>query len=130
MAVALEMTCERCGKKEKAVSERLHHGGELLHFFEGGTKIHDVRPKQGNSIESDFCAGCTKLYEFFVASGTPEGRKKIGVPPHFEALMGLLQRIDRAAGGTGGEIGGDLRSALVGLLRSSGGDPAESGSPK
>jgi hypothetical protein len=127
MAVALEMTCERCGKKEKAVSERMHHGGELLHFFDGGAKIHDVRLKQSNSIESDFCASCTRLYEFFVASGTPEGRRKIGVPQHFEVLMNLLQRIDRAAGGTGAEIGGELRSALVGLLRSAGASKEELG---
>lgn len=117
MAVALEITCERCGKKEKPVSDRDHHGAEIQHFFDKGTKISDRRPGFG-MVQSDFCASCSKLYDFFVASGTPEGRKKIGVPQHFEVLMGLLQRLDRASGGTGGEIGGELREALVGLLKS------------
>lgn len=119
MAVSLEITCERCGKKEKPVTSKCE--GEERHFFKDGLKIIDQRPGVGDIPPSDLCSGCRKLYDFFLASGTPEGRKKIGVPQHFEVLMNLLQRVDRAAGGAGGEIAGDLRTALVGLLKSGGG---------
>lgn len=120
MSVSMKAACDRCGDEELAVASRISMATKPLEMFRDGCKVEVLR-FDGTSEQSDLCKNCTRLLDLFMAFGTPEGRAKIGVPKHFELLIGMIQKVDEATSRDGGEIGAAVREALVKGLQGDGG---------
>jgi len=123
MAKQMKLACDRCGKSYDPVSVEVF--GDDEDAIPEGLKLWMVRvdrARRGDSgprghkavnKELDLCSGCRRLFDLFVASGSSEGRKSIGVPQHFEVLLTVLARIDEVI--TSGDTAAD--SAITPVLK-------------